>query len=255
MIIGSHAAKHWFSDFPREPADIDCITSSPLPDTWLGKRVENFWDPSFPVEWNTPGLIANPSLLYTFKVSHSFWELHGTWAKHMSDILFFQRKGVEFNREVYDILLPVWKEKHGKKRTSLAQTKADFFNDAVKRIYDHDSIHDSVAYEDVPMYTRILQDGEEVAVDNAKFWDMSEADKFKTVREEIYATALERWVIPSNYRCSPRAAYAKALQRTVTSLFKGEWALYLVLNYQHLYAPDHDYVAHHRSRSDRLILL
>lgn len=247
MIIGSYAAKAHFPDF-REPKDVDAFSSVSM------HNVETFWHETFPAEWDGDRM-ADPVLLYTNKVSHAFWDLHGTWNKHMSDIHFFQRKGVEFDRAAYDILLPVWKASHGRKRTNLAMTKDEFFSDAVTRIYDHDSIHDSVAYGERPMYERILKDGEEVLVDNAKFWAMSEQDKFRTVREEIYATALERWIIPSNYTASPRAAYARAAKLTVTSLFKGEWALYLVLNWQHLYKPDFDYVSRHRSRMDRLVPL
>lgn len=31
MVIGSTATKHWFPDFPREPKDIDFVTSEQFP--------------------------------------------------------------------------------------------------------------------------------------------------------------------------------------------------------------------------------
>lgn len=248
MLIGSRAAQMHFPDF-RKPKDWDYLSTEDF-----APGVEVFWHETFPCEWNSP-VIASPEFLYTLKVSHAFWDLHGTWNKHMGDIVYFQRKGLEFNRGVYDIVLPIWKQMHGAKRNSLNLTKADFFADAVDRKYDHDSIHDSVAYGDVPMYTRILQDGSEVLVDSSKFWAMTHADKIKTIREEVYATALERWVIPSEYRVSPRAAYARALKKAITSLFKNDWALFIVLNYNELLAPDHDYVSHHKTNSHRLITL
>lgn len=248
MLIGSKAAKVWYPNF-REPKDEDHFSPDPdLPG-------DNFWHKSFPISWAEPR-IANPEELYTIKVSHAPWALqNGSWEKHMQDILFYQDKGVEFNRSMYDILNPVWKEVHGKKRVNLDMTKDDFFNDAVDRKYDHDSLHDSVAYGDVPMYTRILKDGSDVLVDNGKFWAMSQEDKFKTIREEVYATALERWVIPSDYRISPRLAYARAMKKSIISLFKGKWALFITLNYKDLYKPDMDYVNHHRSKSHKLIKL
>lgn len=249
MLIGSKALKHWYPDV-REPKDVDHF--SPNPD-FPG---DNFWHESFPEVWSAD-YIASPSQLYTIKVSHSAWDLHDTWEKHMHDILFLQAEGCAFDQKMYDILYPVWKEKHGKKRVALDKNKENFFADAVPRKYDHDSLHESVAYGDRPMYTHFLEEGQEVKIDNAKFWadDVSQEDRFKTIREEVYATALERWVVPSEYRVSPRAAYARAMKKSITSLFKGKWALFIVLNYSELYKPDMDYVAMHKSKSDKLILL
>jgi hypothetical protein len=250
MLIGSKAAKVWFPDF-REPKDEDHFSPDPdLPG-------DNFWHESFPKEW-AADFTALPNMLYTIKVSHAPWALaNNTWEKHMQDILFFQDKGVEFDRDMYDILRPVWLETHGKKRVNLNMTKDDFFNDAVDRKYDHDSLHESVAYGDRPMYTNFLVDGAQVDIDNKKFWheDVTNEERFKTIREEIYATALERWVIPKNYRISPRLAYAWAMKKSITSLFKGEWALFIILNYKDLYKPDMDYVAHHKSKAHKLIAL
>jgi hypothetical protein len=248
MLIGSKAMKGWYPDF-REPKDEDHFSPDPdLPG-------DNFWHESFPEEWGT-NRVAWPRELYTIKVSHSPWALqNGSWEKHMNDILFFQHNGVKFDRAMWEILHPVWKEVHGQKRVNLNKTKEDFFGDAVIRKYDHDSLHDSVAYGDEAMYIRILKDGSDVLVDNAKFWAMSHEDKLKTIREEVYATALERWVIPTDYRVSPRMAYAKAMKKSITSLFKNEWALFIILNYSDLYKPDFDYVAQHRSKSHKLILL
>lgn len=248
MLIGSKAAKFWYPDF-REPKDEDHFSPDPdLPG-------DNFWHESFPEAW-AQNFTAQPDLLYTIKVSHSPWALqNGTWEKHMADILFYQHKGAEFSRAAWEILHPVWKETHGIKRVNLNKTKEEFFGDAVVRKYDHDSLHDSVAYGDEAMYIRILKDGSDVLVDNDKFWAMSHEDKLKTIREEVYATALERWVIPTDYRISPRMAYAKAMKKSITSLFKNEWALFIILNYKDLYKPDFDYVAQHKSKSHKLILL
>lgn len=248
MIIGSTAMKHWFPEF-REPKDFDQFSREPQ-----SREGDNFWHPSFPEEWAEPRF-ATVDELYTIKVSHSFWEIAGSWNKHMADVRFLQQQGAVFLQDMYDILYPVWLEQHGRKRTNLNQGKADFFNDAVVRKYDHDSIHTSVAYHDRPLYESILKDGSEVLTDWQKFLDMDYETQLQLVREEIYATALERKCIPSNYLCSPRGAYAWAIRRTATSLFKGKWALWLVLHYCDLDAPDVDYVQVHRSNSDRLILL
>jgi hypothetical protein len=257
MIIGSNAIKAHFPDFKREPKDLDVITDAKpeyIKDVFSNwDHVDIFWDDRMAGLFGSG--VATPDELYTLKISHAFWDINKTWEKHMSDILFLQKKGAQFDRALYDALLPIWKEQHGKKRTSLAKNKMDFFGDAVVRKYDHDSLHDSVAYGDEPMYTRILKDGSEVMVDNSKFWAMSLEDKYKTIREEVYATALERWVVPTNYTISPRLAYSYAMKKSLTSLFKGEWALFIALNYSDLWQPDMNYVARHKSQSHKLILL
>ena len=130
-----------------------------------------------------------------------------------------------------------------------------FFDDAVQRKYDHDSLHHSVAYYDRPLFEQILRDGSDVAVDNKKFWAMDFDTQIKLVREEIYATALERIVIPRDYDVSPRWAYHWAVRRTATSLFKGEWALFLMRHLDLLMKPDINYVQRHLDHADRLIPL
>ena len=262
-LVGSRAAKVWFPDF-REPKDWDWISDKPVEDGTFAKNSHNdvFVDERLN-QWHFAG-IATPEELYTMKVSHAFWEIgsnvmqrQANWNKHMADVVFFQRNGVPFNRELYDILKPIWKEIHGKKITSLAQNADNFFGkDAVKRVYDHDSIHASIAYGDHPLYEDILVPGEEVMVDSTKFFDgMDYETQLKLVREEVYATALERILIPADYKGSPSAAYAWALRRTITSLFKGEWALWAVLNYSALAKPDCDYRQRHLDNMDKLIRL
>lgn len=253
-LIGSRAMKHWYPD-AREPHDWDYqsgtkyhdpVYLSMLPeprDIFVDSRL-GLWD------WRS---VADPNELYTLKISHSFWDINGTWNKHAGDIVFLQRKGCVFIRELYDILLPIWRERYARHKTSLKQNAGDFFNDAVDRKYEHDSLHESVAYYDRPLFESILKDGEDVAVDNRKFFNgLGYSDQLRCVREEIYATALERKLIPGNYQGSPRAAYWWALRRTATSLFKGEWALFLMLHLDELRQPDCDYMRRHLNNLDRL---
>lgn len=127
-----------------------------------------------------------------------------------------------------------WKEERG------------FFQDAVQRIYDHDSVHRSVAYTPgFPIYDTVLKDGKSVAMDMKKVWALPFAEQVRLFREEIYATALERWAIPTDYEISPKLAYAMALRKTITSLTKGRSALFMILNYKIFRDPDMDYVQHH----------
>ena len=257
LLVGSKAIKYHFPDFKREPKDTDYFV-----DRWWTKEepgVEGFFHPAivdyFVNHGGTIG-IASPDELYTIKVSHAFWDLkNSSWEKHMFDTAFLKSKGAVLIPELYDVLYAVWEERYGAKKANLNATPEEFFKNTVARIYDHDSIHATVAYYDEPLFNRILRDGEGVAVSRAKFEDLSFEDKLRLVREECYATALERQVIPSDYTYSPRAAYAWALRKTITSFSKGWFPLFIVNNYALLRQPDVDYVAKHKQNSDRLIRL
>ena len=246
-LIGSTAIKHYFPDF-REPKDIDYFTDDE------NSKGDNFYHPLLS-EWAF-GDLATIDELYTIKVSHSFWELkNGSWNKHMFDILFLRDRGAQFIPELYSLLYKVWEDTHGKKKANLEQSPEDFFNKNVKRVYEHDSIHRSVAYYNEPMFNKILRDGHAVAVDKSKFENLSKKDKFKLIREEVFATALERRMIPSEYSENYRVAYSWALRKTIISFSKGWFPLYIVLNFKELRTPDHNYVKTHKANENLLVLL
>lgn len=258
LLVGSTAAKHWFPDF-RDARDIDYLVSDPDEEMRNTRGIEYFYHPYLKdiVEEHVSA-IAEPYFLYTLKVSHAFWALrNGSWDKHMNDIKFFQGKGVDFAPGLYDVFYKTWEEVHGKKRAKLTAdtTASEFFTKAVERVYDHDSIHDSIAYGSEPMFNRILRDGSEVAVSKDKFLALTHEEKCQLVREEVYATALERILIPSDFTKSPRMAYHWALRQTITSFSKGWFPLWIVLNYRDVEKPDCDYVQRHKDNAERLILL
>lgn len=253
VLVGSRAARLFFPDF-RQPKDWDFFSRNKITDD-TGERVETFWHP-YLEGWDW-AYVASPNELYTIKVSHSFWS--NRWAKHIQDIAFFQSKGCEVIEPLYDLLNLIWVEHYGAKRAKLrAGTTADqFFKPTVRRKYDHDSLHASVAYYDKPLFNAILRDGEAVAVDRAKFEALSFDDKCRLVREEVYATALERKIIPSDYAESPLRAYRWALEQTVTSYSKGWFPRWVVENIHagDLTKPDVEYVKVHNDNAHKLILL
>lgn len=249
ILVGSTAAYQHFPDFPRKPKDIDMIGPDVMPE-----GTDIHWHPDLQALVDTnPGGVASPDVLYTLKISHSFWDVH--WEKTMFDIIFFQSKGCKLDYELYQKLYKVWEELHGKKKVNLEATPEEFFNGNIHRIYVHDSIHHSVAYHNRPLFEAILRDDSDVAVDKSKFDALSISDKMNLVREEVYATALERQLIPSDYNGSPRAAYAQAIKALVTRMSKGWFPLFIIENWIELRKPDIDYVARHKQNANRLIPL
>ena len=258
-LIGSRAMRLWYADARIPHGDWDYHSPEPVDMELFNQgcldRHDVFTDPRLGA-W-TWGTVATADELYTLKISHSHYEIGSpaNWDKHASDIVFLERKGCQFLRPLYDVLVPIWKDRYRKNPTNTHQDKEAFFKDAVQRKYDHDSLHKSVAYYDRPLYESYLADGETVKSDWAKFLDLALEDKLKAAREEIYVTALERILIPRDYQGSPSAAYHWALRRTVTSLFKNEWSLFILLHLDTLMMPDCDYVQRHKDNQHKLVLL
>lgn len=249
ILVGSAALKEIFPDF-RDPKDVDIMSDENVK---VSKGVDLYIPKTLSLSDYFDKRLPSIDQLYTIKISHIFW--NNRFDKHISDIRYLQRKGAKLNPELYNAFYKEWEALYGKKKANLNVSAEDFFQNTVTRIYEHDSIHQSVAYHDKPLFNKILKDGEEVMVDKSKFFAMSHEEKLELVREEVYATALERLVIPSEYTYHPRAAYWWALTKTITSFSKGWFPLFIVENIDELWKPDIDYIARHKSNSSVLIPL
>lgn len=258
MIVGSHALEA-LGVCNRVPKDLDVWTDHDVSRMTSSQgKLDSFWHPLLAEvipdrsEWQYPTL----DQMYTIKLSHSHWELpNGSWHKHIYDLIQLQNAGAKLDLGLYKVLYKVWEDTHGKKVMNLDQDKTEFFADAVRRVYDHDSIHSSVAFGDTPIYEEILRDGASVDIDPRKLWALPHSRIVQLFVEEICVTALERIVIPRNYRCSSGAAYLWALRRTITSLTKGKSSRFILENIQEFMRPDPDYVQRHLAKADRLVRL
>jgi hypothetical protein len=256
LVIGSVAMNKALGYEYRKPKDLDYFGENHKGLGIFNLPIEPFWHESFAGTQLDRDGYATLDELYTIKVSHAYWELkNGSWDKHMCDLLVLQDNGAVLDMELHKLLYPVWVAKHGNKKMNLSQAAGMFFADAVTRIYDHDSIHDSVAFGERPLYERILKDGETVDIDPDKMWNgLTFDEQVLLFREEIAATALERWMIPTNYHFSPGLAYTLALKKTITSLTKGRSARFIVTNFRQFMKP-HDYMAIHKAKQHKLIPL
>jgi hypothetical protein len=249
LLIGSTAMK-LRGVGNRTPKDRDLFSDDP------GAVGDVFWHPSFS-PWLGLGAgtrVATLDELYTIKVSHSQWDLNNrTWEKHVYDIVQLKRAGAVLDLELHKLLYKVWEEEHGVKVMDLAQDKSEFFDDAVRRTYDHDSLHDSVAFGELPIYTEVLKDGAEVDIDMRKMRALPLERFVALIKEEIYVTALERIVVPRNYDVSPGAAYWWAFRRTATSLTKGWTARTIMDNAELFIRPGSDYIGRHKAKAHKLV--
>ena len=237
LITGSTAIRHWFPDFPREPKDMDMWTD----DVTYGSivdRPDRMWDDRLfeLLPDRSKMRYATPDELLTIKISHSSWELNnGSWRKHMHDIVWLQDHGAKEVPGWWEVLYPIWADLHGSKKVNLVQESGAFFTDAVVRHYDHDSLHDTVAHYGRPLWMEVLKDGQSVQMDMNKVWALDFEDQIMLFREEVYATALERWLVPAWLKgqvFSPTMAYLWALRKTITSLTKGRSSKFMIENYR-----------------------
>lgn len=225
-----------YLDRKRHPRDMDFFVSDPSEI----ESPEDFYHPAL-AEWmfkKDPSFkssvhghpMATLDMLYTIKLSHSAWDLrNGSWFKHMDDLAALGTKGANVDEELYQILYGIWEERYGKKKVDLNKDYTEFFTDHVKRVWDHDSIHESLVHPARPRYEKYLTG--DVAMDMKKVWSEPKLNIYFLFMEEVLATALERWIIPSGYTCSPRWAYMQALKLTITSLTKGRSSRFMAEHY------------------------
>lgn len=246
ILIGSKAFKHHLPHFPRgESSDLDLVLFeegrkrgdchvSPEVYTALLPYCEDIG------EFLLPSLGA----LYTLKVSHIFWKHPALfWRKHMNDIVFLQKEGHDtFFPSLFKTLYKYWEGKKGKKPAYLNVPNEKFFTSSVSRKYVHDDIHEVMAYYEEPLYKRLKKDTSRALISKELFDALPDFNKMRLVREEAYVTALERFLIPSNFKDDPQKAYTKSLDLLITSMCKGFFPLYIVLNYSKLSELDIDFV-------------
>jgi hypothetical protein len=236
MLIGSSAAIQHFPDFPRKAKDVDYICADKI------KGEDNhFIEAHTAIFDKYPGDVAPPEVLYTIKCSHASWDIH--WSKTMFDIRFFQQKGVKLDEELYKILYKGWTEIHGKKRAMLVKENEDFFKDNVKRQYIHDDLHRAIAYYDAPLFERIKDDITMAMTSKDRFLKLTHEDQLRLCREETFVTALERFLIPAEFRMSTTEAYHKGIKKLIVSMTRGWFPKFIIENWIDLCKKsDYDYV-------------
>jgi len=233
LIFGSSAAKRWFPNF-RNPKDIDYISLENV----MTEKEQHYWAPSFQyiLDNNKDSEYVDANFLFTVKLSHLGWDIH--WLKTRDDILFLKKRGCEVDVNLYRSLVKDWTKIHGKKHAGLAgKDSKTFFEDAVKRKYVHDSIHEAIAIYDKPLYTQILKDpkSNSVACSKEKFEALTLEDKLLLVLEETWVTALERFLIPNDFCYSKRLAFSQALKKMATTMSSGWMREFVHFEFDNLY--------------------
>lgn len=149
------------------------------------------------------------------------------WEKHMFDYSILRKMVVFGPLDEYIKLHRKTTDERVSQRTPrlIGVTKSEFFDDNVRKYIDHDLIHEEVAYDSVPAYTKMqIEDG--TVGCHKELWNrMSLEEKLQCVSEEASVIAIERWRLPHIIDDIPGKpmylAYKWALYRICTTLCSG----------------------------------
>jgi hypothetical protein len=169
--------------------------------------------------------VPNLDILYMIKMSHRYRKNSPHFRKTMFDIkvLRYALGTKDVNVDLTSIYRKRMKETYSYAHPSLKQSKNSFFRgDQINYIYDHDSIHCSVAFNYKPAYLFYKGDNQEVMCDREKFFACTETMRIHGVVEEALVLALERSQIPFRDRnINPDASFMMALEKVCTSITSG----------------------------------
>jgi hypothetical protein len=169
-----------------------------------------------------------PSLnaLYAMKMSHRYLKDSPYFLKTMSHIKMMRSLGAQLTPYYSEWMKVREAETYCYTHPNLDTKKDSFFKDETFYIHDHDTLHDAVKLGSRPAYSYILADGAEVKCSVDKFNSLEYNQKLNCALEESYVLALERSLVPNNFKPDPDKAFKMALMKVCTSITSGwfrEW--------------------------------
>ncbi len=197
--------------------------------------------------------VASPQTLLFLKTTHITYPIH--WDKNIEDYHFL-KSNVDLanceNKEMIGYMVRKYetdkKFKNKKsKNKSLKMSNDDFFlkSKSVERFYLHDDLHVATSYYSEPLYSSLKYDKTKAFIDKELFDKLQHIDKIRTVREECYAIALERKIIPGwqkHVDIDSTEAFNYALKRVCTTLTSGWFRWFAIENWPEIRKFDVDYV-------------
>jgi len=185
-----------------------------------------------PETMDTPfGLVPSLDMLFTIKSSHKYLKNSPHFWKNLSDYHLMRMVGAKVRPEFVEFHKLREQETYNYNHPKLNVGKAAFFSeDGVRYVYDHDSIHATVALSDRPAYTYFQKDGAEVACDKNKFFACPREIQLYSVVEESAVLAIERSLVPHPGKMTPEKAWRLSLSKVCTSISSGWWRAFAYEN-------------------------
>lgn len=175
---------------------------------------------------------ASLNMLLFFKESHKYKKDSVHFLKTLQDILLLKSLGAVIPSTMKDLLVEREKLTYTNKLPVLDVGKKEFFNpQTVAYKYDHDSIHEAVALQDKPAYTFYIDPTKQVMCSKKLFDSSPYTIKLYGVVEESMVLALERSLIPFDFKPNPDKAFSMALEKVCTSITSGWFREYAYNHY------------------------
>ena len=236
MLIGSRAIAHWNEDFKVKPnSDWDIIGHEGEEEYWRERLTIPEEDR---IEWHDPDFLNNSDIVYFNNCDVCpIWDLAVIYRSHLHRDFKFDSHITKYHKYILPLINDknqITKDSYYKERVKLTkkafpqgnpnlnQSNEDFFDDNVKKVFDHDYIHELFAYEARPMFERLKHEGEEGSAWCAKdLWlGLSTTQKLQCVAEEVQVIATERFLLGDKPK-PVKLAYFLALNKVCTTLCSG----------------------------------
>lgn len=255
MLIGSRAVAYWNPDFKiRSNSDWDII-GTPESEDFFRSRYSI--PDSERIEWHDPNHLNNKSMLWYFNTdaTHDFvissyglaiiyrshlhrdwnWDAHIT--KYHKFILPLLENDLHLDDPILLERIKLTKEAYPQGNPKLNKSNDEFFDDPVKKVYDHDFLHELYAYEDRPMFEKLKRPEQfDLAWCAKDLWDkLSQTQKIQCVAEETYVIATERFMVPNDWNYPAKKAYYFALKKVCTTLTSGWFRDFAIDNFPQVF--------------------
>lgn len=230
-LIGS-AALHEFTNCDFKDYDLVLEGENIQPEQGIDIAPQELFDEELYTKYDSgivaetpvgPAKVIDPIGLMLIKRSHLFRPI--SFQKHIRSYhALYAEYGKYIDTDYRRLLknrISLTKQKFGDRTPSLKKSKEDFFDDYVKKVYDHDEIHLATCYYDRPIYERMKPDADLVWCSKDLWEQLPHKDKIRCVREEGYAIAIERFLLWK--RGYPeKFAFSAAVEKICTTL-TGSW--------------------------------
>lgn len=180
------------------------------------------FDPEFEgkhIDFDVESMYASLDTLYMLKMSHRYLKDSPHFLKTMHHCKYLRKMGATITNESW--FKSREKETYDYGHYKLDTSSKEFFTTNFNYIYDHDSIHEAVAFLERPAYTYYMEDDAEVMCSKDKFFALEKAHRYLGVLEEAYVLALERSQIPNDFKVDPKTSFTIALEKVCTSITSG----------------------------------
>jgi hypothetical protein len=242
ILIGSRALNYWNPNCTiTEQTDWDVVSLYPIDDAefhdqYLLNNADlcRYTSPTDTLHLNGEILhVISLKGLSLIKRSHLHRDLG--FQKHVTHYWWY----LEPYRNMYDDIdreflhnrIQMTVAKFPQFQPNLNQSVESFFSDAVVKKYSHDYLHELMAYEESPMYTKLQRD-DSLAWCNQDLWyNLTYEQKLRCVAEEVYVIATERFLVLNDWNCPRKLAYMKSLQKVCTTLCSGWFRDFAIDNY------------------------